>query len=60
MSGIPSKQNNFFLIVYKINTLDDKIGLISLNEDSGISLFASKTPPSWVNVLDEVNYEMTR
>uniref|UniRef100_A0A915D1D4 t-SNARE coiled-coil homology domain-containing protein n=1 Tax=Ditylenchus dipsaci TaxID=166011 RepID=A0A915D1D4_9BILA len=37
---------------------DDKIALI--DGEKGIASMGSKSPPSWVNVLDEINYEMTR
>lgn len=45
-------------------TNDDRVHLISLDEENGVvSATASSlsyTPPSWVNVLDEINYEFSR
>ncbi|KAI1731758.1 SNARE domain-containing protein [Ditylenchus destructor] len=39
---------------------EDKVRLIGFDEEKGIVSAGSKSPPSWVNVLDEINYEMTR
>jgi len=40
---------------------DDRVALIGLKEGrDATSSGYSKNPPQWVNVLDEINYEMTR
>uniref|UniRef100_A0A915NSN2 Uncharacterized protein n=1 Tax=Meloidogyne floridensis TaxID=298350 RepID=A0A915NSN2_9BILA len=35
----------------------DTVRLINLNEDK---ISYNKTPPAWINVIDEINYEFTR
>lgn len=38
---------------------DDKMHLIAFNEDRAV-VSTNRNTPSWVNVIDEVNYEFTR
>jgi len=37
---------------------DDKLSLIAIDDDRAIAY--NRNPPSWVTVIDEVNYELTR
>jgi len=49
--------DNFFEIKFFFKFLEDTVRLINLNEDK---ISYNKTPPAWINVIDEINYEFTR
>uniref|UniRef100_A0A914LLG3 t-SNARE coiled-coil homology domain-containing protein n=1 Tax=Meloidogyne incognita TaxID=6306 RepID=A0A914LLG3_MELIC len=53
-----TKQEQFFAVDFeqKQNS-EDTVRLINLNEDK---ISYNKTPPAWINVIDEINYEFTR
>ncbi|KAF7639547.1 t-SNARE coiled-coil homology domain-containing protein [Meloidogyne graminicola] len=53
-----TKQEQFFAVDFdQQQKSEDTVRLINLNEDK---IAYNKTPPSWINVIDEINYEFTR
>uniref|UniRef100_A0A914BYE6 t-SNARE coiled-coil homology domain-containing protein n=1 Tax=Acrobeloides nanus TaxID=290746 RepID=A0A914BYE6_9BILA len=45
---------------HSIDETDEKLALIDFDVEKGTISVHSKTPPQWVNILDEVAYEMSR
>ncbi|KAL7075367.1 hypothetical protein ACQ4LE_005350 [Meloidogyne hapla] len=53
-----TKQEQFFAVDFEQQQKsEDTVRLINLNEDK---IAYNKTPPTWINVIDEINYEFTR
>uniref|UniRef100_A0A914GZ72 Uncharacterized protein n=1 Tax=Globodera rostochiensis TaxID=31243 RepID=A0A914GZ72_GLORO len=55
-----AQQNNLVEMGQRIKLdADDKMTLIAIDDDDKTVAY-SRSPPGWVNVIDEVNYELTR
>lgn len=58
--GISTLFCGFILFIDSSITDEDRLQLIRIDGEKGSVTVTSKTPPSWINILDEINYEMTR